>query len=265
MKHFDVPRLYVGPPGVGKTAHIHAKYGHVVVMLLSAASEEDIAGLPWRDGDDERRTKPAVFKDLEEAAAKGGSVCLFLDEMDKARREVADTLLTLITARKVGQWSLPEGCHIAAAANPPEWGGGDGISQAMQSRFAVIRYTPSPTQWAAWLTATYPGPLAEGVARGVMHGEVPLFEHAGDGYDMRITCPRTWDLALRVIAAGESDVDEVVSGLLTSNAAAFLLALKAKATGSAVTPERKMQDVARGVAVASRQKRLNQAPVKVTL
>lgn len=241
-----VPKLYIGPPGVGKTASVCSQYDYTEVVLLSSSTEEDLSGLPFRDGHIEYRTQPAMFRRLNEAAAQGKRVCLFLDELDKARREVADTLLTLIVSRRLGEWALPEGCDIVAAANPPEWGGGSGISRAMQTRFSIIRYKPSIPKWCEWLNRTYPGLLANRISAAVTRGSVPLFEHCGDGYDFRLTCPRTWEMAIQAMLSGGPDVEDTVSGLLTPNAVSFLFSEK---DSSADVSD--LQNKARSIAEAS--------------
>lgn len=238
------PRLLVGPPGVGKTASILASYDYCEVVLLSTMSEEDIAGLPYHKGATEHRTEPPLFRRLRENAAKGKKIGLFLDEIDKARREVADTLLTLVASRKVGEWELPAQTDIWAAANPPEWGGGDGVSQAMMSRFSVIEYTPNLQNWVAWATSKFGGSKeALGVISDIASGRAPLLECNGEGWKWRLTCPRTWELAIgaAVEAASIEERKQVVSGLLTPNAATALLAHFSRAEP--------IEALARGVAV----------------
>lgn len=205
-----IPILYVGPPGVGKTAHVRAEFDHVEVLLASALTEEDIAGLPYRDEATERRTIPAWLTRLHDAHDAGKTTCLFLDELDKARREVADTLLTLVQSRCVGTSCLPAPTAIRAAANPPEWGGGDGISQPMQSRFAVIQYVPNVAKWCEWARSQFP--RSHSIIARVECGEAPFMEAIGEGYAWRLTCPRTWALALQAHEAGRA---ELVQGLLT--------------------------------------------------
>lgn len=222
----SIPKLYVGPPGVGKTATILASYDFCEVALLSTMTEEDIAGLPYHTKNVEHRTEPPLFRRLREAAAAGKRTALFLDEIDKARREVADTLLTLVASRRVGEWVLPGSTDIWAAANPPEWGGGDGVSQAMMSRFSVMEYRPDVATWAEWVQKEFQHPIATKVAQDVLANRVPLLECNGEGWKWRLTCPRTWELALRGAIAAKSEVErqEVVGGLLTPNAASCLLA-----------------------------------------
>lgn len=218
------PTLLVGAPGTGKTEQTVQQYEHCEVLLLSAAVEEDIAGLPYREGAMEMRTKPAFLDRLSDAHARGLTTCLFLDELDKARREVADTLLTLVASRKWGQWALPEATDIVAAANPPEWGGGDGVSKPMQSRFVVVDFKPDVAQWLAWATDRW-GDVSAFVRlkEKIANGEVPLMEANGEGWSWRLTCPRTWTHALDWCIAGGC-VETTAKGLLTPNAASALIA-----------------------------------------
>lgn len=221
-----VPILLVGAPGVGKTAHVQAKFDYAEVVLTSTLVEEDIAGLPYREGDYDYRTIPGIFRRLADADAAGKTTVLFLDELDKARRSVADTLLTLIASRRVGAAVLPARTCIAAAANPPEFGGGDGISDAMISRFAVVDYVPDVVRWADWADSQFEGVAARRVTAAVRCGEMPIFDMTGDGLTRRITTPRTITLtlhALRELGGGSDAFDSVARGLLTAATASQVL------------------------------------------
>lgn len=252
------PRLLVGPPGVGKTASITASYDHCEVVLLSSMTEEDVSGLPYHEGPIEKRTEPPFFRRLREKSASGHRVALFLDEIDKARREVADTLLTLVASRRVGEWSLPVGCDIWAAANPPEWGGGDGVSQAMMSRFSIMEYKPDLQKWIAWCAAAFDqSPVVDGILRDIETGRAPLLECNGEGWKWRLTCPRTWELAIRgtLRAVSSDERARIASGLLTPNAASALLAHFT----SAQPMESKSRDTARRAAGV----KTNRLPLRV--
>ena len=220
-----IPILLIGAPGTGKTAAVRARYTHTEVLLLSAAAEEDVAGLPYIIDGRERRTTPAFVERLQAAARQHGpaACCLFLDELDKARREVADTLLTLVTHPE--SYGIPAGVAIVAACNPPEWGGGDGISEPMLSRFAAVRWQPQVAVVADYLAARH-GPAGEYIADGLRTGRIPLYETAGEGLGQRITCPRTYELALRAMVEPSplAPLDLVLAGLLTVNAASYLAA-----------------------------------------
>jgi hypothetical protein len=216
------PTLLVGAPGAGKTAIVSASFDYVEITLASTLTEEDIGGLPYREGDFDYRTIPALFRRLQEADHSGKSTALFLDELDKSRRSVADTLLTLIASRKVGAGLLPENTCIIAAANPPELGGGDGISDAMISRFCVVDYVPDPSQWAIWANRKYSTPIAHKIIRTVKNGEIPILDIAGEGLSRRITSPRTLDLALALIEEGNAPL---IGGLLTASVSSHILHL----------------------------------------
>lgn len=252
------PRLLVGPPGVGKTASILASYDYCEVVLLSSMTEEDISGLPYHQGFVEHRTEPPLFRRLREKASDGLRVALFLDEIDKARREVADTLLTLIASRRVGEWELPHGCEIWAAANPPEWGGGDGVSQAMMSRFSVLPFEVNLQSWLQWSEISFEKTAAViGILRDIEVGRVPLLEHNGEGWSWRLTCPRTWELAIRAASQTEDTHERarLVSGLLTPNAASALMAHFSTASTIEVA--------ARGVAERATTNRRKYPPLRV--
>lgn len=221
----DCPVLLVGAPGCGKTALVRAAADHVEVILTSAMVEEDIAGLPYREGAEEHRTIPGAIARLIAADAAGKKTILFLDEIDKARRSVADTLLTLVASRRAGEVPLPAATAIVAAANPADRAGGDGVSEAMRSRFAVVPFAPDVAAWAAWARATYRSSWAQAVIDAVDVGELPLLDdtRADDELAARTTCPRTLALALATIdrlgADDELATMTLLSGLLTPSVA----------------------------------------------
>ena len=78
------PVLFVGPPGIGKTAITIQKYDYTEVVLLSSMVEEDISGIPYREGANECRTIPLFIQRLIQKKQEG--VKTFPpDELDKAR------------------------------------------------------------------------------------------------------------------------------------------------------------------------------------
>jgi len=214
--------MLVGMPGTGKTAVVESIFGDgMVKILVSTMLEEDVGGLPYREGSAERRTQPKFIRELHEKAASNEKTCLFLDELDKARQEVADTLLTLIQSRKINEWTLPENCQIVAAANPPEFGGGNGISEPMQSRFSIINWLPDPIKWARWCIEKYPHESV--VANAVENGEIPIYDRVGFGLDARTTCPRTLEMAILATDCELASKEEKIKGLLTPQAVSFFM------------------------------------------
>lgn len=213
-----IPILYVGPPGVGKTAKIKTQFDHVEILLLSSSTEEDIAGIPYHIKGTEYRTKPLWLTRLKLADEEGKTTCLFLDELDKARREVADTMLSLVVSKE--QFGIPTNTFLRAAANPPEWGGGDGISDPMLSRWSIIDWEMDEKhvneQLAFW-SERYKDTRANSVIEKLLkiietHGWV---YSAGDGLRRRIASPRTMTMALDAYVASE-DSKDIIGGLLPS-------------------------------------------------
>lgn len=226
-----VPVLFCGPPGIGKTEIIKSHFDYTEVMLVSAMVEEDIAGLPYREGDFDFRTIPAPFFNLAKAHREGKTTCLFLDELDKARRSVADTLLTLVASRKIGRNELPANTVIIAAANPPEFGGGDGIGDAMRSRFSVINAEPDVIRWIEWARKNFNSANAVSIIDNIENGNIPFIDIAGEEMQKRITCPRTLTMIIQYVETGhanQSVVKKLADGLLTANSASrMMLALQA--------------------------------------
>lgn len=224
MKSIKIPILYVGAPGTGKTATVQAQYDHCEILLLSSQAEEDIAGIPYRDGLYEKRTIPAYIQRLQQAK---GITCLFLDELDKARREVADTLLTLIT--NPCAFGIPEETEIVAAANPPEWGGGDGISQPMLNRFSVINFAPNFDNWKTYMLQKYGvNEFLNLMIKKLEVREIPFLEANGEGLNWRMTSPRSLENVIKVCLYETSNIDILIKGLVTPNAASGILELYRK-------------------------------------
>lgn len=218
----NTPILLVGAPGTGKTSIIKSQYDHCEILLMSSQIEEDIAGIPYREGEYEKRTISAWLQRILKADSEGKTTCLFLDELDKARREVADTILSLVSSPE--NFGLPENTDIVAACNPPEWGGGDGISKPMLSRFATIDYKPDFQQWLKYMFEKYENnSVVIEIMKGFENANVPFLETTGDGYNWRLTCPRTIDMAIAALLRNENLIEEKIKGLLTPNVSSYLL------------------------------------------
>lgn len=217
-----IPTLLVGAVGAGKTATVESQYDHTEKLLTSSMVEEDIAGLVYREGEDEKRTVPAFVRRIQKAVKEGKRTCLFLDEVDKGRREVVDTLLTLITHQE--SYGIPKEVDIVLACNPPEWGGGDGVSIPLLNRVAIIPFVPDIAQWATWLRSQYPkNEFVELVAERVEMGEIPLLETTGEHLERRVTSPRSLHMAISAwIHYPENEAKQMSDGLLTPNAASSM-------------------------------------------
>lgn len=218
----EVPILLVGPPGIGKTECVLKSFDYVETLLLSSCQSEDIGGLPYRENEFDYKTIPSIFQRLDIASKEGKTTALFLDELDKASREVSDTLLTLVCNRRSGRAILPENTCIIAAANPSEYGGGDGISIPMLNRFAVIEYEICKKSWANWARKEF-GEEFEHLIIEFENGNLPLFDSRGEDLNIKTTSPRSIALAFKAIKRLKNDSKKVVEGLLTPMVAQKLI------------------------------------------
>lgn len=196
MKIYKDPKvnwLYVGAPGIGKTEQITEAFGkeNVVVLLASSMVEEDIAGIPFNDNGKEGRLKPKFLSALEAIAERGEIPCLFLDELDKARQSVSDTLLTLVAGRHTGYYKIPDNTCIIAAANNQEYSGGMQISIPMASRFEIIFVTPNAGDWCKWFKKQeyYNVSVEAAVMSGAINLDTPPDTDA-NVYTAQHICPR---------------------------------------------------------------------------
>lgn len=139
----DVPVVLWGDRGIGKSSIVKqvAKELNIPYIDLRLATQEvsDLIGIPTVDKDPitgKRKTywaKPEWFPGDETPNG-----ILFLDEMNRAPRDVTQATFQLVLDKRLHTHVLPEGWHIVAACN--YFGAYDvrELDEAMMSRFAHI-------------------------------------------------------------------------------------------------------------------------------
>ena len=146
----SVPLALVSAPGQGKTAMVEkwAKANNIpfVKLLASSMDETDIAGIPVAKDNRAVTLTPQWVDKLRDRGV------LFLDELNTARKEVQDTLLTLVQSRTLPNGDkIGDGVLIICAINPAEMCDNYEMSPAMVSRFMWVRLESTPSQTLAWL------------------------------------------------------------------------------------------------------------------
>ncbi len=143
--------MLVGKHGIGKSRILedffNARGEKVVTLFLGQMSDPgDLIGLPHLD-EKAGRTEfmlPYWFP------TDGQPVVLFLDELNRARPEVLQTVMDLTLNRKLAGKSLPEGSRIISAVN----GGNEyqltDLDPALVSRFNIYEFAPSVEDWLEW-------------------------------------------------------------------------------------------------------------------
>ncbi len=143
--------MLVGKHGIGKseilTAYFASKGMRVVTLFLGQMSDPgDLIGLPSRD-EKEGRT---VFLPPYWFPTDGQPVALFLDELNRARPEVLQTIMDLALNRRLAGRSLPEGSTVISAVNDGEEYQLTDLDPALVSRFNVYGFRPSKDEWMLW-------------------------------------------------------------------------------------------------------------------
>ena len=143
--------MLVGRHGIGKSRILEdffaARGEKVVTLFLGQMSDPgDLIGLPHLD----EATGRTEFMLPYWFPTDGKPVVLFLDELNRARPEVLQTVMDLTLNRKLAGKSLPEGSRIISAVN----GGSEyqltDLDPALVSRFNIYEFAPSVEDWINW-------------------------------------------------------------------------------------------------------------------
>ena len=208
----NINELWVSPPGNGKTQRVLDTYPNAVVLLTSSMTEDAVDGIPYIKEGQEYRAMPPFMKRLWELHDNGEQPVLFLDELDKARQSVADTLLSLVCGGYCSAGEIPKNTKIIAAVNPEEWGGSDGLSDPMINRFMILDKTISKTSWIRYMLSKYPdfSSLID-----LLNEQLTTVNNQSEYYLSPSTTPRSLETAFLLLVQGESS-GQMYKGLLNS-------------------------------------------------
>ncbi|MFE5241324.1 MULTISPECIES: AAA family ATPase [unclassified Streptomyces] len=219
------PVLLWGEPGIGKSAGLEqlaAGLGLELETVIASVHEpSDFAGLPVVGDDPAVTGVPMAPPDWAVRLARSGQGLLFFDELSSAPPAVQAALLRVVLERRVGSLRLPESVRIVAAANPPS-SAADGwhLSPPLANRFVHLRWTHDPRTVARGMAGTWPAlgvPVvdpakvsgaaarARGAVSGFLTARPGLVHHIPADAESRGRAwpsPRTWDMALRLLATG---------------------------------------------------------------
>ncbi|MFF7337827.1 AAA family ATPase [Streptomyces sp. NPDC008163] len=219
------PVLLWGEPGIGKSAGLEqlaAGLGLDLETVIASVHEpSDFAGLPVVGDDPAATGVPMAPPDWAVRLARKGQGLLFFDELSSAPPAVQAALLRVVLERRVGSLKLPDAVRIVAAANPPS-SAADGwhLSPPLANRFVHLHWTHDPRTVARGMAGTWPeAPVpvvdpartagavarARGAVSGFLTARPGLVHHLpadAEGRGRAWPSPRTWDMALRLLAAG---------------------------------------------------------------
>ena len=143
--------MLVGRHGIGKSRILEDYFAgrgeKVVTLFLGQMSDPgDLIGLPHLD----EKTGRTDFMLPYWFPVDGQPIVLFLDELNRARPEVLQTVMDLTLNRKLAGKCLPAGSRIISAVN----GGSEyqltELDPALVSRFNIYEFAPSVEDWITW-------------------------------------------------------------------------------------------------------------------
>jgi hypothetical protein len=143
--------MLVGKHGIGKSEILSKYYSEkgmrVVTLFLGQMSDPgDLIGLPHKN----ENTGRTEFMPPYWFPVDGKPVVLFLDELNRARPEVLQTVMDLVLNRKLAGKALPEGSRVISAVNDGEEYQLTDLDPALVSRFNVYTFRPTPQDWLLW-------------------------------------------------------------------------------------------------------------------
>ena len=143
--------MLTGKHGIGKsqilTNYYEQKSMTVKTLFLGQMSDPgDLLGLPHKDEETGRTTfMPPYWFPMD-----GKPIVLFLDELNRARPEILQTVMDLVLNRKLAGRPLPDGSRIISACNDGDEYQLTDLDPALVSRFNIYQFRPSEWEWLQW-------------------------------------------------------------------------------------------------------------------
>ena len=143
--------LLAGKHGIGKSqilTNYYKKTGiKVIPLFLGQMSDPgDLIGLPYKN----ETTGKTEFMPPYWFPTDGTPIVLFLDELNRARPEVLQTIMDLALNKTLAGKSLPKGSRIISAVNTGDESQLTDLDPALVSRFNVFEFMPSVPEWLLW-------------------------------------------------------------------------------------------------------------------
>lgn len=143
--------MLVGRHGIGKSQilaeYFSAKGYKVVPLFLGQMSDPgDLIGLPHKN----EKSGITEFLPPYWFPVDGSPVVLFLDELNRARPEVLQTIMDLALNKTLAGKKLPDGSRIISAVNDGEEYQLTDLDPALVSRFNIYEFAPTASEWLLW-------------------------------------------------------------------------------------------------------------------
>lgn len=188
----DVPKLFIGPPGIGKTQVIgewaRSCGRKLYTIVLSHLDIDDLKGIPYVVGGEFRVQRGSLIP------GEGEEAVVFLDEITTASQAKLAVALKILDERKCGYFSF-EKSWVVVAGNPPEWRG-LALDERVTSRCLVFEVEPSVEDFIDYVMSRYSGDGLESVVAFLMFDKSMLLTKpsvVGSAF----ATPRSWEKVLK--------------------------------------------------------------------
>ncbi len=143
--------MLIGKHGIGKsqiiTKYYHQKKMTVIVFFLGQMSDPgDLIGLMYQD----QETGHSHFLPPYWWPTDNQPIILFLDELNRARPEILQSVQDLSLNKTLAGKKLPEGSIVIAAVNEGEEYQLTDLDPALISRFNLYEFVPTLEDWLLW-------------------------------------------------------------------------------------------------------------------
>ncbi len=143
--------MLVGRHGIGKseilTEYFNSRGMPVVPLFLGQMADPgDLIGIPARN----ENTGKTDFMPPYWFPLDGKPIVLFLDELNRARPEILQTIMDLALNRTLAGRRLPEGSRIISAVNEGDRYQLTDLDPALVSRFDIVNFQPTVQEWLLW-------------------------------------------------------------------------------------------------------------------
>jgi len=143
--------MLVGRHGIGKsriiTDYFAKKKMRVVIFFLGQMSDPgDLIGLMYKD----EKTGHSEFLPPYWWPTDNKPLVLFLDELNRARPEILQSVMDLTLNKTLAGKKLPVGSIIVSAVNEGEEYQLTDLDPALVSRFNIYEFMPSVEDWLLW-------------------------------------------------------------------------------------------------------------------
>ena len=210
--------MLVGNHGIGKSEILSEFYGTlgmpVVALFLGQMSDPgDLIGLPCKD----EKTGKTDFMPPYWFPTDGKPIVLFLDELNRARPEILQTVMDLALNRKLAGKLLPEGSRIISAVNAGDQYQLTDLDPALVSRFNIVNFKPAAEEWLLWARKTGLDPRVTGFIdenRIWLDKDPEMKEGADTGLD-KTPDRRAWKRVSDIIS-DKDELKEIDSKIIAS-------------------------------------------------